>query len=167
MIPLTHMTQAAQDVEIKGGVYTLSPLVLADAAKMKQWFMDQPLEEAKEELAKFGKMYDAETRSETIMKAKKLHDERREVISGQDIDPELVAKVKSDMNLAYSSVEGVTRMLWLSIKKTKPDAKLEEVAELVDVDTVLAVQEIITRMMFAPQPEDGVDDEEKKTAGEN
>jgi len=162
MIPLTAMAQAPQEVEIKGEGYMLSPLTLADVASMMRWFCDRPLEKCKAELANYGEMYDDKTRRRTVAKAKEEHERRVEVTNGLDIDPDIVEQVKKEMNREYSSVDGVARMLWLSIRKNRPDATLEEVAELVDMSSLVAIKGLIDGMMFAPAP-DEIDDDEKKT----
>ena len=168
MIPITQLAQTPQEVEIKGKAYMLSPLTLADVADMMMWFVDKPLDECKQEIEKYGAIYDDKTRRRTVNAAKKAHDERREVINGQDIDQPLVDRVKKDMNREYSSIDGVARMLWLSIRKTKPEATLEEVRELVDMQSLVAIKQMIDGMMFTPQPEDAADIEgEKKTDGGN
>jgi hypothetical protein len=167
MIPLTYMAQTTQEVEIRGEKYTLSPLTLSDVGDMMRWFIDLPLQECAEELTKYGTMYDDKMRRRVVAKAKETHDRRKEVINGQDIDDDVVEEVKKEMNRAYSSIDGIARMLWLSIRKTKPESTLAQVRELVDMHSLVAIKEMIDGMMFSPQPEDiaYMDEGEKKTDG--
>ena len=159
MFPIGTMTAVEKDVKLKDREFKLSPFRLKEFAYMQNWFIEAPLELCKKELDKFGHMYDEKRKRRIVEKYHNEYMQRLEIINGQDIDIDLKQKIKDDMNREYSSLEGITRMLWLSIKRTEPDITLEEIEDIVDLGSLVEIKSILDALMFAPKPENP----EKKT----
>jgi len=164
MFPLPTMTQNKIEIDLKGKQFEMSPLVLADLANMQQWFKELPLQKCKAELKEFGEMYEDKKKRKLVNKAHETYTERSEVIDGKDIDIDLKKKVKEDMNTEFCSLDGIGRMLWLSLKKTQPDITLEQVASMIDLDSLVSIRVLLDSLMFAPKPDSC--DEKKTTEGD-
>ena len=159
MFPINTMTATEKEIELKGREFKLSPFRLKEFAEMQEWFIDAPLQRCKSELDKFGDIYDDKRKRRMVDKAHSEYTERREVINGQDIDVDLKAKVKDDMNREYSSLDGITMMLWLSIRREQPSIELSDIREIVEIGDLIEIKTILDALMFAPKP----DSVEKKT----
>ena len=169
MSTLTQLSGNGLEIELGGASYTVSTLTLADVGIMQEWFIIRPMAELKLELVEFGDMYTDKDKRRKVTRAREEMEVRRAVRDGSEPEQEVIDRVAADMTREFSSLEGVGKMLWLSIKK-KHDVTEDDVKQLLDLNVLAAVKDTMDALTFAPSYPDAdlvaqARGEEKKTDG--
>jgi len=168
-IDLSLMTAKPREAAVNGHTLTVAPLVLSDFAYMQDWFMEQPLEDIAPMIEKLGDHITPDKKADIVSSAQKEYETRRKVIKNLEGDKNVIKRVSDDMRIAFQSFEGTARMLWLSVKKYDDSLSLEDVRDMMDIETLQAIQELLDSISFEEKDSDHdkkyVDyDPEKKTA---
>jgi len=168
-IDISLMCGEPVETEVKGRVFKFSPTNIGDLAYMQDWFVDEPIENACADIKKCGEHMDKEEKSELLKAAREESNVRRKVVRHLETDKAIVERVTDDMNSLFSSISGIIRFMWLSIRKEHPEIKMDELTEYVDAGTAGYINELIAKISFEEQDEDHelqyvAYDPEKKTA---
>ena len=164
-IPLSQLTAEPTTVVLDGKSLELSPLRIADVGSMMKWFCELPLEQYDALISKYGHLYHEKKRRKIVDKATAEYELRQAIVNGHENDEDLISDFQTDMRKVYSSLEGTTRMLWLSLKKTAKDITLDDAKELVTLDTMQQISDALTLVSSVKQSEDEelmTDDEDLK-----
>jgi len=168
-ISLSLMTKENKKAIVKGRELTFSALTLADLAHMQEWFKDWPLEQLQSMLGKVGEHMTPDSKNEAVQTARKEYETRARVINHLEPDREVMERVSDNMQTLFSSIDGVARLMWLSVRRTHTELTYEQVKELVDIETLEATQALMDSISYEQQDPDAdlsrVDfDPEKKKA---
>ena len=166
MINLSQMTGAKQSVRVCGEEYVFSPINLLDIGIMQDWWQEKPLSDCQERLSKYPELYSAEQRETEIAKAKAEYEERKRVRNGLEIDREIIDRCGASFTTEFSSPEALAKLVYLSVRKNRPNVTEAEAAAIVSIEGVAAMQEMLDAISFPERDpdEDLMDDSEKKTA---
>jgi hypothetical protein len=172
-ITLSQLMANPGTISVGGREFTLSPLRLIDVSKMQTWYCDLPLLRLKEQFEKFGSIYDDETRRKMLEEAQADYKTRHDVMAGMLPDAKEVERIKQDMNREISSIDGVAKLLYMSIKKNHPEVTEDEMAGVVDIESLSLISDMLDSITFSKKDDafdllDEPEGEEKKTPdGEN
>jgi len=153
-IDLALMQGATKDVEVKGRTFTFSPIHLTDIAEMQKWFVDQPLDDVSHMMKTLGDHMSKEEKLEVTRQARETYEQRNRVVKHLESDRDVIEKVTDDMNSMFSSVEGIKRYMWLSVRKVHSDITMDELGEYVDMQTIGMINELIGEVSFEQKDPD-------------
>lgn len=109
-------TAAPLELKLAGKTYRMRPIGFAEIGEFEQWVRQTHIARAESLIGHFDDATKQQIRMDAVRMAQK--------ISMNATDPEAV-RVMDEMS---SSVEGITRLVHLSIRREHPDATLEQIA---------------------------------------
>lgn len=109
-------TAAPLELKLAGKTYRMRPIGFAEIGEFEQWVRQTHIARAESLIGHFDDATKQQIRMDTVRTAQK--------ISMNATDPEAV-RIMDEMS---SSVEGITRLVHLSIRREHPDATLEQIA---------------------------------------
>ena len=169
MINLSQLSGSTIDIEIGGESFKLSPLTLADVAIMQDWYCEKPMYDVASDIAKWPEAYSDKEKGKLFRQAKEKMENRRRVRNGLEPEDKIIEECKEDMNREFSSLDGVAKMFWLSLRKAQPELNEKDIRELVTLESVAMIKNCMDRMSFgAVDPDADLVAEvrgEKKTDG--
>ena len=141
-VSLSLIAGSKKTVEVDGRELTFSPLTLADIAFAQSWFVDKPLEDLTCMLSRIGEHMTPEDKNKAVRDAREEYELRRRVVQRIEHDKKNVDRVSNEMNVALSSLSGVALLMWLGLRHNQ-DISIEEVEQLVDIESIQAMQTLI------------------------
>ncbi len=112
--PTTEANATPTEITLNGESYTMSPLGISDLAMLEREMKNSAIELAKEAVNRMSPALANGVLSDAVARASRLS------ING------------ADGQQYMSSMEGMTRMVWLSLKHNHPQITLKQVVGLLD-----------------------------------
>ena len=128
MEPIARLTKTPQElISTDGKVYKLSPLEPIDLGELEVWIADLPIHKMKRQLAILGDSLSVEQRTAMLHRA---FDESNEQSS--------LAKPKSQEIL--ESLEGISKILYLCMRKNHPEITMQEVSTVCTMENMVEIE---------------------------